>query len=139
VSARYLIDTSALVRLPRAPSVQAVLAPLMAANAAALCTPTLLEAMYAVRTTEYARVLAAYRAAINVLPLTPESCRRAEAVQEELSRKSQHRTAKVVNLLVAACAEVNGLTVLHYDRDFDAIATVTGQPTRWVVPAGSVS
>ncbi len=95
--------------------------------------------MYAVPATEYAPVLAAHRAAIDVLPLTAESCRRAEAVQEELARRSQHRTVKVVDLLVAACAELNGLTVLHYDRDFDAIAAVTGQPTRWVVPAGSVS
>jgi hypothetical protein len=29
--------------------------------------------------------------------------------------------------------------VLHYDHDFDLIAAVTGQPTEWVVPAGSIS
>ena len=125
--------------MPQAPSVEAVLAPLMAAGDAALCSPTLLESMYAVRATEYQRVLAAFRLAVAVLPLTPESCRRAEYVQEELGRTSQHRAARVVDLLVAACAEVNGLTVLHYDKDFDAIAAVTGQPTRWVVPAGSIS
>ncbi|TVR35612.1 MAG: PIN domain nuclease, partial [Nitriliruptor sp.] len=31
------------------------------------------------------------------------------------------------------------LTVLHYDADFDRIATVTEQPVEWVVPAGTVS
>jgi hypothetical protein len=41
--------------------------------------------------------------------------------------------------LTAACAEVNELTMLHYDRDCDAISRVTGQPTVWVVSAGSVS
>ncbi len=30
------------------------------------------------------------------------------------------------------------LIVLHYDADFDRMATVTGQRSRWVVPAGSV-
>jgi len=35
-------------------------------------------------------------------------------------------------------AEVEGLTVLHYDGDFDLIAGITGQPTEWVVAAGSV-
>jgi hypothetical protein len=28
--------------------------------------------------------------------------------------------------------------VLHYDADFDLIASVTGQRCQWVVPAGSV-
>ena len=30
------------------------------------------------------------------------------------------------------------LTVLHYDADFDLIAEITGQPTEWVVPRGSI-
>jgi predicted nucleic acid-binding protein len=36
-------------------------------------------------------------------------------------------------------AEVEGLTVMHYDADFDRIAEITGQPTQWVVEAGNVS
>jgi hypothetical protein len=35
-------------------------------------------------------------------------------------------------------AERHGVSVLHYDRDFDRIAAITGQPVEWVVPAGSV-
>lgn len=38
----------------------------------------------------------------------------------------------------AAAAEAAGLVVFHYDRDFDFIATVTGQRTEWVLPAGAV-
>jgi hypothetical protein len=37
-----------------------------------------------------------------------------------------------------AAAEARNLSVLHYDADFDRIAAVTGQPCRWVVPAGFV-
>jgi hypothetical protein len=37
-----------------------------------------------------------------------------------------------------ALIEARGLTVLHYDADFDLISGVTGQPCEWVVPAGSV-
>jgi hypothetical protein len=44
----------------------------------------------------------------------------------------------VPDLLVAAAAEQAGLAVLHYDADFDRIASVTGQSCGWVVPAGSV-
>jgi hypothetical protein len=29
--------------------------------------------------------------------------------------------------------------VLHYDSDFDRIASITNQPTRWIVPRGTVS
>jgi hypothetical protein len=29
--------------------------------------------------------------------------------------------------------------VLHYDHAFDLIAEITGQPTEWIVAAGSAS
>ena len=48
------------------------------------------------------------------------------------------RGRKVPDLLIAAAAERSKLTLLHYDRDFDQIAKVTGQACQWVVPAGTV-
>ena len=54
-----------------------------------------------------------------------------------LASRSQ-RGRKIPDLLVAAAAEDIGATVLHYDSDFDIISSVTGQPTEWVVPAGTV-
>lgn len=38
----------------------------------------------------------------------------------------------------AAAAEKLDVAVLHYDADFDLIASVTGQRSQWVVPAGTV-
>jgi hypothetical protein len=35
-------------------------------------------------------------------------------------------------------AEARDLVVLHYDADFDLIASVTGQRCEWIVAAGSV-
>ena len=64
---------------------------------------------------------------------------RALEVQASLAEMSQHRSVSLPDLIVAACAEENGLTVLHYDGDYERIRSVTGQPTRWVVPCGSVS
>jgi len=32
----------------------------------------------------------------------------------------------------------NGLTVVHYDRDYEIIASVTGQPTRWAAARGTI-
>jgi predicted nucleic acid-binding protein len=34
----------------------------------------------------------------------------------------------IPDLIIAATAELAGLTVLHMDKDFDLIAGVTGQP-----------
>lgn len=62
---------------------------------------------------------------------------RAIEVQGELARLGQHRLP-IPDLIVAAAAEAAGLTVLHYDADFDRIAAITGQPVEWVVPRGSV-
>ena len=63
---------------------------------------------------------------------------RAIDVQGELADQGRHRAVGLEDLLIAAAAEQAGLAVLHYDRDFDLIAEVTGQPTEWVVPPGTV-
>ena len=68
---------------------------------------------------------------------TAEHVGRARQVQRLLAAHSQ-RGRKVPDLLIAAAAEEKGLTVLHYDGDFDIISKVTGQRCTWVVPAGSI-
>jgi predicted nucleic acid-binding protein len=65
--------------------------------------------------------------------------RRALEVQQRLMERGHHRSVKLPDLLVAAIAEAEGLTVVHYDADFDRIAEVTGQPSQWVVEPGTVS
>ena len=52
--------------------------------------------------------------------------------------RGQMRAVGLPDLLVAAVAERHRVTVLHYDKAFDLIAAVTGQPTTWVVAPGSV-
>lgn len=51
---------------------------------------------------------------------------------------AHHRSVGHQDLLIAAAAESAGATVLHYDEDFDRIAAITGQPTQWIVPRGSL-
>jgi hypothetical protein len=63
--------------------------------------------------------------------------RRALQVQGRLAAAGQ-KGRKVPDLIIAAVAERTGLTVLHYDHDFDLIGGITGQATEWVVPAGTV-
>jgi predicted nucleic acid-binding protein len=44
-----------------------------------------------------------------------------------LADHGQHRAPSIPDLLIAATAEKAGLTVLAVDKDFDLIATITGQ------------
>ena len=48
------------------------------------------------------------------------------------------RSMKHPDLLIAAAAERAGLTLVHYDADYETIAEITGQPVRWVAPRGSL-
>jgi predicted nucleic acid-binding protein len=60
------------------------------------------------------------------------------AIQAVLWRGGQMRSVGLPGLLVAAVAEREHVTMLHYDADYEIIAKVTGQAIRWVVPRGSV-
>ena len=59
-------------------------------------------------------------------------------VLQLLESPSKSGRFKIPNLLIAAVAARHGLTVVHYDRDYEAIASVTGQPTRWSAPRGTI-
>lgn len=137
VKARYLVDKSALARMPSA-AVRERLAPILEAGEAATCGIIDLEVLYSARGhPEHQTARQRRRLAYESVPITPEVFERALDVQGELAKTGRHRIP-IPDLLIAATAESAGLTVLHYDRDFDLIAEVTGQATEWVVPRGSV-
>ena len=133
---RYLIDKSALARMPLAP-VKARLAPIIEAGEAATCSIVDLEVLFSTRNQQehgavrYRRELSYHR-----IPLEETTFQRAIDVQGELAQSGRHRLP-IPDLIIAAAAELAGLTVIHYDHDYDLIAEVTGQPTEWVVPRGS--
>jgi predicted nucleic acid-binding protein len=60
----------------------------------------------------------------------------AAATQSKLAERSRHRGATPTDLVIAAVAETHRVTLVHYDRHFEAIARVTGQPTMWLAPRG---
>lgn len=72
-------------------------------------------------------------AAMPVEYLTPAIEDRALEVQMLLADRGQHRAPSIPDLLIAATAELVGLTVLHLDKDFDVISDLTGQPTHHLV------
>jgi len=60
--------------------------------------------------------------------LTPAIENRAVEVLALLAERGQHRAPAIPDLIIAATAELAGLTILHLDQDFEVIAQVTGQP-----------
>lgn len=58
---------------------------------------------------------------------TPAIEDRSMEVLTLLADRGQHRAPSIRDLIIAATAELAGLTVLHLDKDFEIIA-LTGQP-----------
>jgi len=136
--ASYLADTSALARL-RHQQVAAVLGPLIEAGLVATCGVIEFELGWATRTTaEFDELRADRDVGYEWLATHDEDWRRALDVQGALWRSGQIRAVGFPDLLVAAVAERERVAVLHYDADYDLIAGITGQPTRWVAPRGAV-
>lgn len=134
----YLGDTSALARTATGTVAQRLL-PLLEAGLVARCSITDLEAGFSSTSPSSHLAMRLARAAWPFVPVDQPVLNRAVEVQDALAAGSQHRGAKIADLIIAAAAEAAGLVVLHYDHDFDLIATVTGQQVEWIVPAGSVS
>ncbi len=125
----WLIDKSALVRIGSSPDAQ-VWANRIERGRVRITTITRLEVGYSARNAEQGRaaLLSPPLSAMPVEYLTPAIEDRALTVQLALAGKGQHRAPSIPDLLIAATAELSGLTVLHLDKDFDLIAAVTGQP-----------
>ncbi len=132
----FLVDTSVIKRLGCA-DVRDVLEPLAASGQLGRPRMCDLEVGYSARTgDEWDRLIDAL-AAFESIDTTAAHVQRALQVQRLLAQRSQ-RGRKIPDLLVAAAAEALDIAVLHYDADFDLIASVTGQPCSWMVPAGTV-
>ncbi|MDQ1739752.1 MAG: hypothetical protein QOE53_1404 [Pseudonocardiales bacterium] len=113
--------------------------PLLLAGRIATCGIVDLELLFSAPSPATYRELAEALRAMPRVPVTDAAVDRALEVQMLLANQSQHRSVPLPDLLVAACAEAAGLTVLHYDADYERIAKVTGQTVQWVVPRGSVA
>jgi predicted nucleic acid-binding protein len=139
VTGLYLLDKSALARVRLQATVHAALERLDDLGVLATTAVIDLEVGYSARNLAEFDSVATDRADLyQELPLTRAVTDRARHVQRELVRRGQHRGPGVPDLLIAATGEVYGAVVVHYDRDFDTIAAITGQSVEWIVPPGSV-
>ena len=135
-----LADTSAWTNRHRAPEVHVDFARRLDRDEIAVCDAVKLELLWSQRD---ASGIAALRSELDALvdaPIGQREWRRALDVFELLAARGpmHHREIGALDLLIAAAAELSGWRVLHYDRHFEVIADITGQPVRAIAPLGSL-
>lgn len=134
-AAHFLIDTSALSPLMRENTESFGWDRAAEAGLIAVCPITELEILYGARSiADRKRVVEQLQSLFGWVPIDDRAYHRASDIQDELTRRGQHRSAGPADLLVAATAELQGLTLLHHDHDFGCIAGVTGQAVQWYGP-----
>lgn len=122
----YLADTSATAAARKTPELADWLTRLTEAGLLATCIPLDLEAGFsATSPTDHQLIMAQRRELLVELPPTSEVAARACEAQAALAGVSQHRAAGAFDVLIAAFALAYRATVLHHDRDYDIIASVT--------------
>ena len=134
-----LVDTSVWARQFH-PRIQPWFQRQLVAGEIAICGPIRLELLHSARNLPEFR---AKRQALDFLPdapIGPKEWARAIQAYELLAAvgKQHHRSVRHSDLLIAVAAEAAGMTLVHYDHDFDAIQDVTGQPMRWISPRATL-
>lgn len=134
-----LADTSAWHHAGH-PDVAAQWRAYLAADRIAVTPPMRLEVLYSTRSAGDYAAVARELDALHHVPCDAAAFDRALAVQRVLSEQGglHHRSVKLVDLLIAAAAELAGATVWHYDEDYDRVAGITGQPAQWIAPRGTL-
>jgi predicted nucleic acid-binding protein len=132
---KYLIDTSALVRILRR-QVDQSWHEQVTHGMVAICDPVLTEALTIARATEYERVRTDLLEAYPWVPVPGRAWETVRSVQARLAAKSQHNGLSVADHLVVATALHHKLTILHEDADFATAAAVVSDIQEQRILAG---
>jgi predicted nucleic acid-binding protein len=127
---KYLADTSAVARFLQHGADTWGWGEALDSGLVGMCEVTELEVLRSARSSAHHKQMEQYLGGFYAwAPVPDDTFRRARQVQQLLVDHGEHRSAGPVDLLVAAVAELSDLVLLHCDRDFEAIARHTGQPT----------
>lgn len=78
-------------------------------------------------------------AAFEAIPMPGELWSRARKTQLALATNGDHRQVPPADLLLASTAEEAGTVLIHYDRDYERIAGVSGLRHEWLAPDGALA
>lgn len=112
----------------------------LSADQIGICDHVRLEILYSANSATDYDALADELDGLARIPVGAETFTRACQVQRELAHVAglHHRSVKIADLVIAAAAELSGTIVWHYDENYDRVAAITGQPTEWIVPRGTL-
>jgi predicted nucleic acid-binding protein len=137
--ASWLVDKSVLARVD-VPAVAGAVLPRVQAGQVGVALVTELEVGYSARSgPDYDAIRQELLDLLIPVPMPVRAEERARELQRDLVLRGQHRGVSIPDLVLAAIADIEELTILHYDADFDLISEVTSQPTEWVVERGSIN
>ena len=134
-----LADTSVWARKGSSP-ISAWFAAAVEAGEIAVCDMVVLELLHSARNLDEFERLEDALGAMPWVTIEAGDWGRARNVYRALAGRAGafQRSVKHPDLLIAAAAERAGLAIVHYDEDYEVIASITGQPARWVAPRGSL-
>ena len=135
----YIADTSAWAHA-RSPAVTGDWNEAVANGQIATCPIVAIELLHSTRSgAEYGR-RSGDLAYLRDIPVTRSVTNAALSAYRQLARHHPlaHRRVRMPDLLIAAAAQDAALGVLHYDPDFDVLATVLAFESRWIAPPGSL-
>lgn len=139
---RFIIDNSVWARLSTDEAVVAAFEALILAHrpsAIMICPPTVAEYGFSARNGRDHDALMKQLKAFTECSDAPNS-EQTLSIQNRLWNAGLIRAAGAIDTIIAAYAIVNDATVIHYDRDFEIIASVVPQLKHaWIAPRGSLT
>jgi predicted nucleic acid-binding protein len=86
-----------------------------------------------------AREIADRLSAFEAIPMSNALWSQARRTQLALAANGDHRRVPPADLLLASAAEEAGVALVHYDRDYQRIATASALRHQWLAPDGALA
>jgi|ERR1700722_10001814 len=104
-----------------------------------VCDVVVLELVRLTPNESRAREVSGRLGAFEFVEMGAELWKRAREMQSLLSASGDHRRVPPIDLLIGAAAERADVPLVHYDRDYERLARISGPKQRWLVPDGALA
>lgn len=134
VVTRWLLDTSALAQRSHASVGERLRACIV--EGASVCDMVVAESLIRARSQADFAARSRFFDVIEVLAVDAQVWSTVSEFADRLA--SAGKLVATGDAVIAACAVVNGLTVVHYDGDYESLGSVCAVDHDWVVAPGSL-
>lgn len=110
-----------------------------AAGRVLVCDVVVLELVRMAPNQQRAEALNTTLSAFESVTMPPDVWADARRLQIALAATGDHRRVSPTDLLISCAAMRSGVSVLHYDHDYERIAAVSELQHRWLQPPGTLA